>query len=70
MAAKRHTPSAKERTVKVDFDPCSNRWFICLPDEPGRPRIEADSPEVLEHLLNNYCCGQCYSTKTEGVGAA
>ena len=38
--------------MKVDYDPCSKRWFICLPEEPGRPRIEADTPQQLEDFLD------------------
>ena len=38
-------------SFKIDFDPCSNRWICCLPDEEGRPRIEADTPELLEQFL-------------------
>ena len=40
--------------MKVDYDPCSERWFICLPEEPGKPRIEADDPHILEQFLNKY----------------
>ena len=40
--------------MKIDFDPCTNRWFICLPNEPGKPRIEADDCKTLEAFLNQY----------------
>lgn len=40
--------------MKVDYDPCTDRWFICLPEEPGRPRIEADDRETLLAFLEEH----------------
>ena len=42
---------------KIDFDPCTNRWSIWLPDEPGKPRIEADSPDLLEQFFSDVEAG-------------
>lgn len=43
--------------MRIDCDPITNRWYVCLPDEPGRPRIEADTPEQLEAFLNDVQMG-------------
>lgn len=39
--------------MRIDCDPITERWYVCLPDEAGRPRIEADTPELLEQFLND-----------------
>ena len=40
-------------SFSIDQDPITGRWSISLPDEPGRPKIEADTPEMLEEFLNS-----------------
>ena len=36
---------------KIDQNIITGRWSIALPDEEGRPVIEADTPEALESLF-------------------
>ena len=52
-------------SCKVDQDPVTGRWFIYLLDEPGRPRLEADNPKVLEDLWNDISSGNVYRATRE-----
>ena len=50
---------------KIDFDPCTKRWVCCLPDEVGKPRIEADTSELLEQFMCDVQAGIFHREKKE-----
>ena len=46
-------------------DPITKRWSAYLPDEPGRPRIEADTPKELEQFWSDVLSGVIHREQAE-----